>query len=381
MKGFRNCNVYVEGKGVIKTSIIIEKGKIVSFEDNQNTELMQLDDNLIVIPGLIDEHIHGANNSDAMDGSVAALENIARTLAKEGVTSFLATTMTQSSENITSALKAVKEYKELNLREGACLLGVHLEGPFISKQFIGAQPLEYVAEPSVEIFRNYQAASGNNIRIVTLAPEEGAESLIKYLVANNIIASIGHTNASYEDVQKAVNCGASNVTHTYNAMKPLHHREIGTVGSAFLFDELTAEVICDGIHVSAPALRVLYKNKPKGKMVLISDAMRAKHMPDGEYELGGQPVFVKDNQARLANGVLAGSVLKLNNAVANAMNFLGISFTEAVDLATINVARNLNIDSKVGSINIGKQADLTVVDCDMNVYLTIRNGHTVFQKQ
>jgi N-acetylglucosamine-6-phosphate deacetylase len=300
MKGFRNCNVYVEGKGVIKTSIIIEKGKIVSFEDNQNTELMQLDDNLIVIPGLIDEHIHGANNSDAMDGSVAALENIARTLAKEGVTSFLATTMTQSSENITSALKAVKEYKELNLREGAGLLGVHLEGPFISKQFIGAQPLEYVAEPSVEIFRNYQAASGNNIRIVTLAPEEGAESLIKYLVANNIIASIGHTNASYEDVQKAVNCGASNVTHTYNAMKPLHHREIGTVGSAFLFDELTAEVICDGIHVSAPALRVLYKNKPKGKMVLISDAMRAKHMPDGEYELGGQPVFVKDNQARLA---------------------------------------------------------------------------------
>jgi N-acetylglucosamine-6-phosphate deacetylase len=172
MKGFRNVNAYVEGKGVIKTSIIIEKGKIVSFEDNQNTELMQLDDNLIVIPGLIDEHIHGANNSDAMDGSVAALENIARTLAKEGVTSFLATTMTQSPENITSALKAVREYKELNLREGASLLGAHLEGPFISKQFIGAQPLEYVAEPSVEVFRNYQAASGNNIRIVTLAPDK-----------------------------------------------------------------------------------------------------------------------------------------------------------------------------------------------------------------
>ena len=155
---------------------------------------------------------------------------------------------------------------------------------------------------------------------------------------------------------------------------------MGTVGAAFLFDELTTEAISDGIHVSPPALRILYKVKPEGKMILVSDAMRAKHMPDGEYELGGQPVFVKDGQARLETGVLAGSVLKMNNAVANSKKFLGIDFTKAVDLASLNPARYLGIDHEVGSINIGKRANLVVVDQDVNVQMTIRDGYIIYQK-
>ena len=379
MKGFKNANVYVEGQGIIKTSLVVEDGKIISF-DGDHEDLIELDENLIVVPGFIDVHVHGANNSDTMDGTIEALENITRTIAKEGVTQILATTMTQSPENIIKALENVKKYKELNLRTGAEVYGVHLEGPFISKQFIGAQPFEYIAEPSVATFKKYQEASGDTIRLVTLAPEEGAEELINYLAENKIVASLGHTNATYDDVKKAVEAGTTGITHTYNAMKPLHHREVGTVGAAFLFDELTTEAISDGIHVSPPALRILYKVKPEGKMILVSDAMRAKHMPDGEYELGGQPVFVKDGQARLETGVLAGSVLKMNNAVANSKKFLGIDFTKAVDLASLNPARYLGIDHEVGSINIGKRANLVVVDQDVNVQMTIRDGYIIYQK-
>ena len=280
----------------------------------------------MLVPGFIDQHIHGAAGSDAMDGTRKDLSNIAVALAKEGTVGFLATTMTQSEENIITALKAVKEYIEENPIEGATILGVHLEGPFISEKFIGAQPLEYVAKPNIELFKRFEEASGDNIRLVSLAPEEeGALEFIQYLVSKNIVASAGHTSSNYADVEKAVKVGLSNATHTYNAMKPVHHREIGTVGASFLLDELNCEIICDGIHISGPAIKLLYKNKPADKFTLITDAMRAKQMPDGISELGGQVVIVKNGEARLENGALAGSVLKMNVAVKNVMNFLGAS--------------------------------------------------------
>lgn len=380
MKGFKNSWIITED-GKIKGNLIIDNGVIKSLGDESADDLMELDDNLIVIPGFIDEHIHGAAGSDAMDGTIEDLKKIANALASEGTTGFLATTMTQSPENITKALKAVKEYRESNFEEGAEVLGVHLEGPFIAKEHIGAQPLEYVAEPKVETFKKYEEASGNNIKIVTLAPEvEGALDLVKYLKSRNIVASVGHTGAKYEDVRKAIEGGASNATHTYNAMKGIHHREVGTVGATFLFDELNAEIICDGIHVSAPAIKLLYKNKPHHKFTLITDAMRAKHMPDGDYELGGQPVIVKNNEARLHDGTLAGSVLKMNLAVKNVMKFLDLPLEEVVKYATINPARNLHVDDVMGSIKVGKYANLVVVDQDMNVHMTIRNGKVIYRK-
>lgn len=380
MKGFINSWIVTE-EGKIKGNLIIEDGKIASLGNESAQGLMELPENYTVIPGFIDEHIHGAMGSDAMDGTFKDLSTIAKALASEGTTGFLATTMTQSPENICHALNAVKEYREQNPEEGAEILGVHLEGPFIAKEHVGAQPIEYVQKPLVETFKVYEEASGNNIKIVTLAPEvEGAENLIKYLVSKHIVASVGHTGATYEDVKRAIAAGASNATHTYNAMKGVHHREVGTVGATFLFDEINAEIICDGIHVSAPAIQLLYKNKPHNKFTLITDAMRAKHMPDGMYELGGQPVIVKNNEARLENGTLAGSVLKMNLAVKNVMKFLNLPLEEVVKYATINPARNLHIDNVVGSIKVGKRANLVVVDENLNVIMTIRDGKVIYQK-
>lgn len=378
MKGFKNSWIVTE-KGLEKTSLVYDK--LFTEIGKEYEELETLPEDYVVVPGFIDQHIHGAGGSDAMDGTLEDLKIIATSLAKEGTTAFLATTMTQSPENIENALKAVKEYIALNSDEGSQILGVHLEGPFISKDFAGAQPYEYIATPDVEVFKRYQDASGDNIRLVSLAPEEeGSSELIKYLKDNNIVASIGHSNSKYADVEKAVKAGATNLTHTYNAMKPVHHREVGTVGAAYLFNELACECICDGIHVSGPAIRLLHKNKPNDKFVLITDAMRAKHLPDGVSELGGQVVIVKNGEARLENGTLAGSVLRMNVAVKNVMNFLNLPLEEVVKYASINPAKNLGVDNLLGSIKEGKRADFVILDKDLNVVKTVRAGKVIYER-
>lgn len=380
MKAFQNVTVYMEGKGLKKTSVSfgenIEKiGKV-----SKCAEILPLPQNAIVLPGFIDQHIHGAGGSDGMDGTVADIAKIANTVAEEGTTSFLVTTMTQSPENINKAMTAVKEYRKANGKEGARVVGVHLEGPFIAAAHKGAQPLEYVKEPDIAAFDAYNEASGGAIKLVTLAPEvEGAEAFIRHLSERGIVASIGHTGAKCADVEKAIQAGAKNVTHTYNAQTALHHREIGTVGSAMLFDELNCELIADTIHVSVPAMRLLVKNKPLDKLTLITDAMRAKGLPDGESELGGQKVYVKGGEARLADGTLAGSVLKMNRAVQNMVEKVGVPFTQAVDCATINPAKNLGIDQETGSIKVGKRADFTVINDKYDVLMTVRDGVVVYK--
>lgn len=378
MKKFTGVKAYIEGEGIIKTDIVFGE-KITGFCGGAEEEI-SLPENAVVVPAFIDTHVHGAGGADAMDGSVSALSVIAETLAKEGTSAFLATTMTQSKENIKKALGAVKEYRENAPSKGAEILGVHLEGPFIAEKFKGAQPLEYVAVPEVSVMKEYIEASGGAIKTVTLAPEkEGAAALIKYLCENGIIASIGHTSAKFADIEKAVEAGAKNVTHTYNAQTPLHHRDIGTVGAALLIDELQTEVIADTIHVSVPALKLLVKNKAETNVTLITDAMRAKGMPDGESELGGQKVFVNNGEARLADGTLAGSVLKMNVAIKNMVEKVGVPFTQAVDFASANPARMLNISERKGGIRIGKDADFAVLDDKFNVLMTVRAGEIIYK--
>jgi N-acetylglucosamine-6-phosphate deacetylase len=260
-------------------------------------------------------------------------------------------------------------------------LGIHLEGPFIAEAHKGAQPKEYVASPDARVFDEYNEASGNSIKIVTLAPEvEGACELISHLAEKGIVASIGHTGAKCADIEKALACGASNVTHTYNAQSALHHREIGTVGSAMLFDGLSCEIIADTIHVSVPAIKLMAKCKPHDKLVLITDAMRAKGLADGESELGGQKVFVKNGEARLADGTLAGSVLRMNRAVENMVKKVGLTLADACDLASANPAKVLGIYEETGSIREGKRADFTVLDGDFNVLYTVCGGKIIYQK-
>ena len=383
MKGFINAKVYVENQGIITACVGIEKGKIAYIGNDASliTCPYEYSDGQIVLPGFIDEHIHGAMGADAMDGTTNALNVIANALASEGTTGFLATTMTQSPKNIETALSAVKDYIELNADDGAKVLGVHLEGPFISVKHIGAQPLEYVATPNVAVFDHYNAVSGNNIKLVSLAPEtDGAEDLIKHLYKIGVVASLGHSDACYVDIEKALSWGLTCITHTYNVQKPLHHREVGAVGSAMLFDQLNCEAICDLIHLSAPAIKLLIKNKPHDKFTLITDSMRAKHLADGVSELGGQKVIVKNGEARLENGALAGSTLKMNDAIKNLVRSCGVNFTDAVDYATINPAKNLGISDKVGSIKVGKNADFAVLDNEFNVCLTVRDGKVIYKK-
>lgn len=380
MKGLKNVKVYIKNVGIVKTNIGIENGRIAYIGNEENIEPIFETDG-IVVPGFIDEHIHGAGGADAMDGTVEALQTISEFLAKEGTTGFLATTMTQSPENITNALKAVKKVREKGEYKGAEVLGVHLEGPFISPKHVGAQPLEYVATPDAELFDKYNEASGNSIKIVTLAPEvEGGLGLVKHLSNIGVVASVGHTGGKYADVVNAVAAGATNVTHTYNAQTGLHHREAGVVGAAMLLDELNCEMICDTIHVSVPAIKLVIKNKPHDKYTLITDAMRAKGMPDGKSELGGQEVFVNNGEARLADGTLAGSVLKMNVAVKNLVEKAGVPFTDAIDFATYNPAKNIGVLNERGTIEVGKRADLTVLNSDFEVLCTLVNGKIVYKK-
>ena len=380
IKGFNKVNVYLEGLGIVKRTITIEDGIIKNISQEDHPDYLTLDADKIVIPGFIDEHIHGANHSDAMYPEYKHIENIAKTVASEGVTSFCATTMTQAIEAIDAALKNIKEYIDSKNEAGAEVIGIHLEGPFISKNFKGAQGEQWILDCDVNQFKHFEEVSGGSIKIVTMAYENNGKELVKYLCSKKIVASLGHTAATFEQAIEGFNAGMKTTTHTYNAMQAFKNREPGTVGAALVTDSVRCELIGDLFHVSPTAIKILLKCKGLDKVVAITDGMEAKHLEDGEYALGGQPVYVKDGFARLADGTIAGSTLKMNVAMQNFTKTIGLSFTQAVDLATINPAKNLGIFDHKGSIKKGKDADFAVVDKDFNVYMTVRGGNIVYEK-
>lgn len=356
---------------IILTSVEIKNGKIHSIGKTCNEEGLDLS-NYYLAPGFIDQHIHGADGADFMDGTKEANEKIAKALLQEGTTSFVGTTMTQSIPNINKAIAALNE----GVSGGANLIGVHLEGPFVCETFKGAQPAEYILPGNVEQFKDFN--KHKNIKIISMAPEEDQDNLVKYCADNNIIVSLAHTNATHDDVVLALKNGAKGFTHGYNAMSKLHHRDIGVVGSMLLYNEAYAELICDGIHVSPAAVRLLYKNKGRENLILITDSMRAKYLPDGKSELGGQEVFVKNNEARLKDGTLAGSILKMNDAVRNMMKFANVTLVDAVYMASTTPAKNLGLTTK-GFIAEGMDADLVILDKDINVIKTIVNGKVLYE--
>lgn len=380
MKAFRDVPVYLEGVGIRRVGLRFGE-KTVGAGSEAGDEIVALPGDAVVLPGFLDEHVHGAGGADAMDATRDALCTISATLAKEGVTGFLATTMTQTPEKIKSALAAVKAAAQEGT-DGARILGVHLEGPFLSYRYRGAQCGEYLAKPSAELFDEFYRASGGLIKIVTLAPEEeGADGLIARIRARKVIASIGHTAATYADVVRAAESGATQFTHTFNAQSSFHHREIGAAGCALLFDDLACELIADGVHVSVPAMKLLFKCKPKGKVLLVTDALRAKGLKEGESELGGQSVFVKDGEARLTDGTLAGSVLTMNRAVRNAVEKVGLSLEEAADCASRYPAENLGLYGETGGIAPGKRADYAVLDSKFDVVMTVCGGRIVYRRE
>ncbi|MDQ0339333.1 N-acetylglucosamine-6-phosphate deacetylase [Caldalkalibacillus uzonensis] len=378
----------VTGEKVIHDGhVIVEGDKIAAVSDTPygeaetSVKVIHLNDSDFLFPGFIDVHIHGVAGADVMDGTREALQTIAQALPAEGTTSFLATTITQSDDAISQAVQNVHQYMN-DPAPGAEVLGIHLEGPFISERHPGAQPKGHIVPPCVETFAKWEKLSGEKIRLVTLAPEEDEGlALVKYLKGRGVIISVGHSHATYAQVSQAVQYGLSHAAHLFNAMRPLHHREPGVVGAVFLHPDITAEIIFDHVHVKQEVVQLAYNIKGPEKMILITDAIRAKGLGDGAYDLGGQTVTVKENRALLADGTLAGSMLKMNEAVRHASRLNGCDLVDLVKLSSLNAAHKLGIAHRKGSIAPGKDADLVVLDQDFNVQQTICRGQLIYDRK
>ncbi len=369
-------------------AIIIEKGRIREIANKEElstatltgAEVIEGKDKFIA-PGYIDIHVHGGGGSDVMDGDYEAINQIAIAHSHFGTTSFLPTTMTMSKDKIIRSLRSICEAVKKGTA-GAEILGIHMEGPYINPEKKGAQKEEEIKKISIEEFLEFNQASGNLIRLVTIAPEmPGAIGLIKYLYKQGIIASVGHSNATYVQTQAGIQAGLSHVTHTFNAMRGLHHREPGVVGAALTSPELTVEVIADGIHIHPIVLKILTKIKEGEKIVLITDSMRAAGLKEGTYDLGGQEVIVAKGQARLKDGTLAGSVLTMDKAVKNMVNKVGIQLPKVVQMASFNPAKCLGIDDKKGSLEPGKDADIVILNKNLETELTVVAGKVVYRRK
>lgn len=332
-----------------------------------------------LLPGFIDCHIHGAAGCDVMDDSVESLQTIAEALIKEGVTGFLATTLSAPAHQIVSILTKIPEVRASN--KGAALLGVHLEGPFIAKEKIGAHQKTFVQELDLSLIKEWQKMSGDQIKIITLAPELlASNTMIADLREMNMIVSLGHTNASFEQTNAAIQAGSTHATHLFNAMRGIHQREPGVITALLLSNEVFTELIVDGVHLHPAIVEMTWKLKSKDKIVLVTDAIRAKCLGEGQYRLGDQVVEVQGNKAILSDGTLAGSVLCMNEAIKKMMMFTGCSLLEAVQMASLNPAKILNIDHCKGSIAIGKEADLVVMNPNLDVMMTMRQGAILYFK-
>lgn len=436
MQAIINATVISQGQAFREHALIFDQQvqAVCPTEEAEKWPVKEVIDarGLYVTPGLIDIHVHGCGGYDTMDASARSLETMSTCLAKHGVTAFLPTTMTQSLDNITKALQVSREFARGNRsalayvaeecphrdsptlsqkneegplrdsptllprneecshwssfaplrwdeerlnRTGAQVLGVNLEGPFLNPEFKGAHAPEHLALPDFDLIADYLDV----IRIVTLAPElPGSAALLEKLAAYpQVVAAIGHSGASLEEARSAMTQGISHTTHLFNAMSSMHHRQPGVVG-AVLTGGSSAELIADNLHVHPSLYSLLLKTLGPDKIILISDSMRAATLGDGTYEFGGQCVQVNEGAARLQDGTLAGSVLTLNQAVANFRQATGCQLATAIGLASRNPARLLGLDAHIGDLKAGMRADIIVVDADCNVQQTFVAGRKVY---
>ncbi|MBR6740187.1 MAG: N-acetylglucosamine-6-phosphate deacetylase [Clostridia bacterium] len=312
-----------------------------------------------VLPGLVDIHTHGCGGADASRGSDATFDRLSLCQGNIGVTSFCATTMTCPLEQIEATLAAAGSYI-INKKDhpGARMVGVYLEGPFINVEKKGAQRAECVLPPSRELFERLQAVSQNNIRIAAIAPEvEGGLDFIREL-SKTVNLSVAHTTADYDTAKAAFAIGARHVTHLFNAMPPFTHRAPGVVGAAF-DGGAVCELICDGVHIHPSVIRACFGMMP-GRINLVSDSTEATGMPEGEYDLGGQRVYVRDRTVTLADGTIAGSATNLTDGVRNCVRF-GIPLEDAVRAASLVPAGEIGLEGEIGSLEVGKRADFILL--------------------
>ncbi len=327
----------------------------------------------ILMPGFMDIHIHGSGNVDFMDAKAEDYAKVSESLYQEGVTTYLATTLTSDPDSLKRVASAVKEAAPKNPSLG----GIHLEGPYISAKHKGAQNEAFIRNADIDELRELQELSGGRIRYIALAPEkEGALDFIPQAVEMGVVCSAGHTDASFEDIRKAIAAGLTNTTHTHNAMSGHHHRNPGVVTAAMYFDSLNCEMICDGIHVCPDTIRTFYKIVGEDRLIMITDALKIKNSDVNEFQLFGLDCVRKNGAAYLTSGPLAGSLLTMDKGLRNLREWLGISLTALAKVSSGNAARALGFRDR-GEIAEGKLADFVLLDDSLNLMSVYKLGKRV----
>ena len=361
----KNANIYTEDHRFLKGTVAVENGRFVSNAEADETDGRSVDaEGLYMIPGLVDIHFHGCMGADMCDGTEQALDVITTYEASVGVTSICPATMTIPKNELLAVMKNAGEYK---YHGGSHLVGINMEGPFISPSKKGAQAAENIMHCDYEYFSRLQKAANGLIKLVDIAPEEpGAMEFIDR-AKGEVVISLAHTASDYDTAKKAIEHGASHATHLYNAMPPMNHRNPGVIGAVRDSEKCHVELICDGVHIHPAVIRATFAMFGAERMILISDSMRATGLEDGEYTLGGQPVTVKGSLATLHDGTIAGSATNLMDCMRFAVKEAGIPLETAVMCATENPAKEIGIFQETGSIAAGKKADFVLLDKELNI--------------
>lgn len=379
----KNIKVYTEDKTFADGKIIIRDGVFEEIIIGQTTASdLELQDTEIVdgkgcyaIPGLIDMHFHGCMGDDFCDGTKEAIARIAEYEASIGVTAMAPATMTLPVEELEQILKVAAEYKK-GATKGADLIGINMEGPFISSAKKGAQDEKNMILCDTEVCQRFLNASDGLVKFVGIAPEESENSL-EFIekMKDKVNISLAHTNADYDTAKAAFDAGANHAVHLYNAMPAFTHREPGVVGAVSDSRHVTAELICDGVHIHPSTVRATFKMMGENRMILISDSMRATGMPEGQYTLGGLDVNVVGNRATLvSDGALAGSVTNLMDCMRTVVKKMGIPLETAVACATMNPAKSLGEYDRYGSISKGKKANVVLLDEELDLQMVVKDG-------
>lgn len=378
----KNVNVHSKNDFIMNGQVLIENG-IVKEVSKQNIDLQYPTINgkgKFLLPGFIDIHANGGGGSMSIDGTYNSIENIVNAHAENGTTGILITTISVEDSQLQKSLDCISEVAK-NQTMGSKILGIHLEGPFLNPEKRGAHQKQFLKKPNIDLFNSLNNASREKIRIVSLAPElENSFELIEYLKNNNIIIGLAHSEANYNLTKKAISQGLSLCTHLFNGMIPLSHKEAGPVGAFLTTSNTFVELISDGIHVSPPVLEIVYKTKGPNEIILVTDAVTPAGTNMKKFTILGMELEVRDLTCYIPNTQnLAGSALTLNKAVKIFKEQTSCSFVEAINMASLNPAILLGIENKKGSIEVGKDADLILVDDELTVFLTIIEGNVVFK--
>lgn len=368
------------GVVVISGKKIDALGEIDDVKISSSTKVYDLD-GMMLAPGFIDLLVHGGGGYGFADENDTAIEKASEFFFSHGTTGMLASLYSKPIKLLVKDVSRIAGYAEKN-KGKTNVLGIHMEGPFINPEMKGAMKEEYLWDPDVAKWEELFSASRGYIKLMTIAPElPGNLDVMRAAANDGVVLSIGHSTALLHDIENAIDNGAAHVTHMFNAMRPFHHRTPGVIVGALLRNELKLELIADAIHVHPAVMRLLYNIKGDGGIILITDAIRASGMPDGDYTFMDQKITVKDKKAFLEDGTLAGSTLTLDQAVKNMVELVGVPLTDAVRMASLNGAKVLACENRKGIIAVGKDADLVVMDSKFDVHMTIYQGTVKYQKE